>query len=110
MLVRDAAGLGEWGDHVRVVTGTVSEPDAVDQAVAGAGAVISAIGPDGNDPIQLERLRAGMRNTLAAMQRHGVRRIVNLSGAGIAAPGERKPLQPSRVTLMLKVKSPMPRV
>jgi putative NADH-flavin reductase len=33
-----------------------------------------------------------MRNTLVAMERHGVRRIVNLSGAGIAAPGERKPM------------------
>lgn len=92
VLVRDSGRLGDLRDRVRVVTGTVSEPEAVDEAVAGAEAVISAIGPDGNDPVEVERLRAGMRNTLAAMERHGVPRIVNLSGAGITAPGERKPL------------------
>ena len=91
VLVRDSGRLGDLRDRVRVVTGTVSEPDAVDEAVAGAEAVISVIGPDGNDPIQVERLRAGMRNILAAMERHGVPRIVTLSGAGISAPGEQKP-------------------
>lgn len=33
-----------------------------------------------------------MRRTIEAMHRRGVRRIVNLSGAGITAPGEEKPL------------------
>ena len=92
VLVRDSERLGDLRDRVRVVTGTVSEPGAVHEAVAGAEAVISAIGPDANDPIEVERLRAGMRNILIAMERHGVPRIVNLSGAGITAPGERKPL------------------
>lgn len=92
VLVRDPARLGALADHVTIVTGSVSDPDAVDRAVAGADVVISAIGPDANDATQVERLRGGMRATIAAMQRHGVRRIVNLSGAGITAPGERKPL------------------
>jgi putative NADH-flavin reductase len=92
VLVRDPARLGEVRDRVRVVTGTVSERDVIDDAVIGAEAVISAIGPDGNDAAQVERLRVGMRNTIGAMERHGVRRIVNLSGAGITAPGEGKPL------------------
>jgi putative NADH-flavin reductase len=92
VLVRDPVRLGAVAERVRVVTGTVDDADAVDRAVAGADAVISAIGPDGNSPEQVVRLRTGMRATIAAMERHGVRRIVNLSGAGITAPGERKPI------------------
>ena len=92
VLVRDAARLGTLADRVHLVTGTVNDPAAVGQAVQGSDAVISTIGPDANRPEQVLRLRDGMRNTIAAMHRHGVRRIVNLSGAGITAPGERKPL------------------
>lgn len=91
-LVRDPSRLGEMADRLRVVRGTIADTDAVDQAVAGAEAVISALGPDANRPEQVELLRDGMRNTISAMRRHGVGRIVNLSGAGITAPGERKPI------------------
>ena len=92
VLVRDPARLGTLAERVHVVSGTVEDPAAVGAAVRGADAVISAIGPDGNRPDEVERLRAGMRHTIAAMQAHAVTRIVNLSGAGITAPGERKPL------------------
>lgn len=92
VLVRDPARLGVDPSRVRIVTGTVDDGDAVERAVAGADAVIGAIGPDANTPEQVERLRTGMRHTIAAMQHHGVRRIVNLSGAGITAPGEAKPV------------------
>jgi putative NADH-flavin reductase len=102
VLVRDPARLGELGDRVRAVTGTISQREAVDEAVSGAEAVISAIGPDGNDAAQVEQLRAGMRNTIDAMRRHGVRRIVNLSGAGITAPSERKPLVDRVVTRVVR--------
>lgn len=95
-LVRSADRLGELASQLRVVEGSIENADAVDRAVAGADAVISAIGPDSNTPEQVDRLRVGMSHTLAAMRRHGVPRIVNLSGAGITAPGERKPL-PDRV-------------
>jgi putative NADH-flavin reductase len=91
VLVRDRERLGADAERVRVVIGTLDDEPAVDQAVAGADAVISAIGPGANAPQQVDHLRQGMRNTIAAMKRHGVRRIVNLSGAGITAPGERKP-------------------
>ena len=92
VLVRDQAKLGPLAQRVRVVTGTISERVALDSAIAGADAVISAIGPDSNRPEEVERLRTGMRHAIDAMQLHGVRRIVNLSGAGITAPQERKPL------------------
>jgi putative NADH-flavin reductase len=64
--------------------------------------VISAIGPDGNFPEQVEVLRRGMQRTVEAMGAAGVRRIVNLSGAGITAPGERKPLLDRLATLAVR--------
>lgn len=91
-LVRSPERLGALAASMRVVTGTLDDADAVDQAIQGADVVISAIGPDSNTREQVDRLRSGMEHTIAAMQRHGVRRIVNLSGAGITAPGERKPV------------------
>lgn len=103
VLVRDPARLGVDSSRVRVVIGAIDDGDAVDRAIAGADAVISAIGPDANSPEQVERLRAGMRHTIAAMQRHGVRRIVNLSGAGITAPGESKPLLDRLATRVVRL-------
>ena len=91
VLVRDPGRLSVESARLRTVTGTVDDGESVDRAIAGADAVISAVGPDGNSPDQVDRLRSGMELTIDAMRRHGVRRIVNLSGAGITGRGERKP-------------------
>jgi putative NADH-flavin reductase len=92
VLVRDPQKLGPIVERVRVVPGSVSDATAVGDAVAGAGAVISALGPDGNSAGQVVNLRDGMRTVIAAMRDNGVRRIVNLSGAAIDAPGDHKPV------------------
>lgn len=92
VLVRDPSRVGIAHGRVAIVTGDVHTGEAVDRALAGADAVISAIGPDANTPDQMQKLRTGMRRTVEAMHRHGVRRIINLSGAGITAPGEEKPM------------------
>ena len=105
VLVRDPSRLGDAADRVRVVRGNVADADAVNQAVAGAEAVISAIGPDGNRPEQVDLLRGGMRHTIDAMRRHGVGRIVNLSGAGITAPAEHKPMFDRIATRIVRLSS-----
>jgi len=86
VLVRDPARLGVDPRRVRIVAGTIPDGDALERAITGADAVISAIGPDANNPDQVVRLRSGMRHTIAAMRRHGVRRIVNLSGPASLRP------------------------
>ncbi len=94
VLARDPRRLAAVAQRsgMRVVEGDVSDPDALAKAVDGANAVISALGPTGNAPDQVAKLREGMRNLIAAMDRHGVRRVVNLSGAAVDVPGDRKPL------------------
>ena len=91
-LVRDPHKLGPIAERVRSVPGSVSDPAAVRDAVAGADAVISALGPDGNTADQVVALRDAMRILIEAMRDTRVRRIINLSGAAIDAPGDRKPI------------------
>jgi len=92
LLVRDPLKLGPIAEQVRVVAGLVSDPAAVRDAVAGADAVITALGPDGNTADQVVALRDGMRTLIEAMRDTGARRIVNLSGAAVDAPGDHKPI------------------
>ena len=92
VLVRDPQKVGPIAERVRIVIGSASDPNAVRDAVAGADAVISALGPDGNSAEQVVALRDGMRTVIEAMRDTRVRRMINLSGAAIDAPGDHKPM------------------
>ena len=65
-----------WGDRVRVVIGEMSDANAIDSAVAGADAVVSALGPSLDRKATGLPLVEGTRQILEAMKRHGVRRYV----------------------------------
>ena len=89
-LVRDPAKAVEPG--VSTTVGALTDGQAVARAVEGSDAVIWAVGASRNRPDQVDLFETGARNLVAAMNRHGVRRLVALSGAGITVDGERKPL------------------
>lgn len=96
MLSRDASSLEPLHPGERVVVGDIGDPDQVAETVAGADAVVSAVGPTSNTPDQVTLFERYARALVAAMEVHGVRRVVALSGAGVTAPGERKRL-PDRI-------------
>lgn len=75
-------------EQLTVSTGDVADGDAVQDAVEGAEAVISTLGAfrRGTGPV----LTPGLRTITRAMQHHGVRRLVILTGAGLARRGSRK--------------------
>lgn len=58
--------------------GEMSDSGAIDTAVAGAGAVVSALGPSLDRKATGTPLVAGTGHIVAAMQRHGVRRYIGL--------------------------------
>jgi len=63
-----------------VVTADVSDPDAVERAVAGSEAVLSSLGsPPSGKPITV--YSQGNANIVAAMHRHGVKRLVTVSSS-----------------------------
>jgi len=63
-----------------VLQGNALDPDAVEAAVAGQDAVLSALGTRSTKPTTL--FSASTANLVGAMKKHGVRRLVCLTGIG----------------------------
>ncbi|MCU1612847.1 MAG: NAD-dependent epimerase [Frankiales bacterium] len=74
-------------ERLRVVGGDVLDPEAVDRVVAGADAVLSALGvPFGKTPVEVYSHGAG--HMLDAMKRHAVRRLVVVSSGAVTGEDE----------------------
>lgn len=82
--VRDASKLGGEGERLEVMLGDVMDAGRVDEAVADADAVVSALGHTKTSAKDVQTV--GTRNIVGAMGRHGVRRLVSLTGAGVRDP------------------------
>ena len=80
VLVRTPASLSMQHERLRVVPGDARQADQVAAVVAGQDAVLSALGPHERGPVDL--CTVAMTTILAAMERHGVRRLVALSAYG----------------------------
>jgi putative NADH-flavin reductase len=86
-VVRDAARLSVPAHpRLRVVTADVMDPGSIAHAVAGTDAVVSAIGPRGTGPTAV--IGDSARSIVAAMEKTGTRRLVELSGSIVADEGE----------------------
>lgn len=85
--VRDPARLPFQHERLSVARGDVLDQAAVDAAVAGRDAVISALGINRGSPKTIHA--DGTKRIVAAMERHGVRRYIGLSafGAGDSRDG-----------------------
>jgi nucleoside-diphosphate-sugar epimerase len=81
-----------------VVSGAIDDPVAVRQAVTGADAVISLLGP-GRDRASIPALVPGTRIIVAAMGDAGVRRLVATSTPSAPDPSDGRDL---RITFMVK--------
>lgn len=73
-------------DRVTVVEGDVLDPEAVDQAIAGTDAVLSALGHAKGSPDDV--LSTAGEHIVAAMEAHDVPRLVILAGAGVSHPND----------------------
>jgi putative NADH-flavin reductase len=70
--------------ELSAVTGDVRDLDPVLEAVGGADAVISVLGPTENKPTFA--VTTGTKNILEAMQTHNVDRLIISAGAGVGDP------------------------
>lgn len=102
-LVRDPRKMLVSSDRLTVIKGDVLDPASVDRAVAGVDAVVSVFGQVKGSPATLQA--DGTRNIVAAMNRHGVRRIVTLSGGGLSAEKDRPKLPDKIIRFLLKTLS-----
>src|SRR5690348_10824845 len=71
---------------LRVITADVMDPGAITGAVAGADAVLTAIGPRASGPNTVSADSAA--SIIAAMRRTGVRRLLTVSGSIVDDAGE----------------------
>ena len=88
-------------ERLVVIGGDVQDPSAVEKTVVGAEAVISVLGPTSNEPTF--EVSKGMRHILAAMQKHGVRRLIISAGAGVGDPNDTPKLSNKAINLLLKL-------
>jgi putative NADH-flavin reductase len=93
-LARTPGQLPPTGPQLAVVPGDVLNPDDVDRVLQGADVVVSVFGQVKGSPPTVQT--DGTRHIVAAMQRHGVARIVSLSGGGLPFTLD-KPKLPDRL-------------
>jgi putative NADH-flavin reductase len=72
--------------RLRTVTADVMDPASITPAIAGADAVISAVGPRGTGPTTV--IQDSVRSIIAAMDKTGARRLLQVSGSIVADQGE----------------------
>lgn len=73
-------------DHLSVMRIDALKYDDIDRLVAGCDAVVSVIGHVKDSPAYLQT--TAISNVLSAMKRHGVTRLVSVTGTGVRQPGD----------------------
>ncbi len=89
-LVRNPATFPYHHERLTVVQGDVLDGARVSDVIAGADAVLSVIGHTKGSPANLQT--DAVRHMIAAMQQHGVRRLISLTGAGVRDAGDQPKL------------------
>jgi putative NADH-flavin reductase len=86
-VVRDPSRLAVPAQpRLRTVTADVMDPASIAPAIADADAVISAVGPRGTGPTTV--IEDSVRSIIAAMDKTGTRRLLQVSGSVVADQGE----------------------
>lgn len=103
-LVRDPAKLAAQQGNpegLEAVQGDATDPLAVERTVEGADPVVSMLGQVKGGSKTLLGTAAG--HILGAMRRHGVKRLILLSGAGVSADGDQPKLMDRAIVGLLKL-------
>jgi putative NADH-flavin reductase len=86
-VVRDPARLAVPAHpRLRTVTADVMDPASIAPAIEGADAVLSAVGPRGTGPTTV--IQDSVHSIIAAMDKTGTRRLLEVSGSIVADEGE----------------------
>ena len=105
-LARRPDKLRDFHDHVIPIEGNVTDPSAVERVVAGCSAVLSVLGPRRDAVGTRSRddlLTIASLNTVAAMKKEGVRRLIVLTNTAVKDPSDRLPLSQKTARFVLRV-------
>ena len=99
--VRTPSKINMQHPNLRVVQGDVMDAPAIDQAVTGQDAVISTLGP--TRPPVPRMMETAARNIIAAMNKHGLRRLIATTGAGVRQPEDQPKLVDTLIGVLLSL-------
>jgi putative NADH-flavin reductase len=86
-LVRNPTKLGQFEDRVELVEGNIFRASDIEEAVLGTEAVLSTVGPPQRNPKHPEKYEQAMKDLVAAMQNHSIKRLIHVGGS-VHAGGE----------------------
>ncbi len=84
--VREPSKLPIRYERLTIVQGELTDPTAIERAVTGADAVISALGP--RRDVKHQPISRGTQNILVAMKKRGVRRFILSSTPSARDPND----------------------
>lgn len=84
--VRNSSRLAIRDPKLAIIEGDISDAAAVERAIAGSDAVLSALGWTRTSKPDV--LGEAAKNIVAAMKKSGVKRIIALTGYGVRFPGD----------------------
>jgi len=91
-------------DHLTIIQGELSDEAMIEHTVTGVDAVISVVGPSGKS--EGTPITQGMRYIIAAMEKHGVRRLIALSTASSKDPNDKLGIKIRTMIAVVKITSP----
>jgi putative NADH-flavin reductase len=100
-LARTPAKVAVKHSNLMVIQGDILDSACIDSVIAGADAVISALGPSSNRPEFI--VSQGMQHIIAAMKKQGIRRLIISAGAGVADPNDAPTLLNHTISFLLKL-------
>jgi putative NADH-flavin reductase len=83
---RDAGKLSAFGSKIEVVVGDLNNREAIKACVAGADAVISALGPNSQKAREKQAIMRGVGTIISVMEELNVRRLIQISTASYRDP------------------------
>ena len=104
--VRDPGKLNINHPNLITVVGELSDADRIRQAVRGADAVISALGPSLKRGAKGSPVTQGTQNIVAAMNLEGVRRYIGLATPSVADARDRPTVKAKVLPVMAKLAFP----
>ncbi|MBD3316865.1 MAG: NAD(P)H-binding protein [Chitinivibrionales bacterium] len=102
--VRTPSKLKITHDNLEIVQGDILDAAAVEKAVEGTDAVLCVIGHTKNSPDDLQT--HAMRAVTDAMKKHNVKRLVDLTGAGVRDTEDQPKLFDRLIVFALSILSP----
>jgi putative NADH-flavin reductase len=97
------AKLNIKNERLTVIQGNLKDESSVEQAVRGADAVLSTLGPANNQrPFEISQ---GMQTILLMMQKNGVERLIISAGASVSDHGDAPTLFNKLMNILLKMVS-----